>query len=75
MQKTAKCRQLPALAEVPLGQRLFFQNTQISESHRVDYTLLIVQMLNGLHLGLLLFLVASGLTLVFGILDFVAFFV
>jgi len=37
----------------------------------VDYTLLIVQMLNGLQLGLLLFLVASGLTLVFGILDFV----
>ena len=37
----------------------------------MDYTLLIVQMLNGLQLGLLLFLVASGLTLVFGILDFV----
>jgi len=37
----------------------------------VDYTLLIVQTLNGLQLGLLLFLVASGLTLVFGILDFV----
>ena len=30
-----------------------------------------VQVLNGLQLGLLLFLVASGLTLVFGILDFV----
>ena len=37
----------------------------------MDYTLLFVQMLNGLQLGLLLFLVASGLTLVFGILDFV----
>lgn len=37
----------------------------------MDTTLLIVQMLNGLQLGLLLFLVASGLTLVFGILDFV----
>jgi len=37
----------------------------------VDYTLLFVQTLNGLQLGLLLFLVASGLTLVFGILDFV----
>jgi len=37
----------------------------------VDYTLLFVQMLNGFQLGLLLFLVASGLTLVFGILDFV----
>jgi len=34
-------------------------------------TLLFVQLLNGLQLGLLLFLVASGLTLVFGILDFV----
>jgi len=37
----------------------------------VDYTLLFAQVLNGLQLGLLLFLVASGLTLVFGILDFV----
>jgi len=37
----------------------------------VDYTLLFVQALNGVQLGLLLFLVASGLTLVFGILDFV----
>jgi branched-chain amino acid transport system permease protein len=37
----------------------------------VDYTLLFIQILNGLQLGLLLFLVASGLTLVFGILDFV----
>ncbi|MGB7287287.1 MAG: branched-chain amino acid ABC transporter permease [Salaquimonas sp.] len=37
----------------------------------MDYSLLLVQTLNGLQLGLLLFLVASGLTLVFGILDFV----
>ena len=37
----------------------------------MDYTLLFIQTLNGLQLGLLLFLVASGLTLVFGILDFV----
>lgn len=37
----------------------------------MDFSLLIVQVLNGLQLGLLLFLVASGLTLVFGILDFV----
>ena len=37
----------------------------------MDYTLLFVQALNGVQLGLLLFLVASGLTLVFGILDFV----
>lgn len=37
----------------------------------MDYTLLFVQVLNGVQLGLLLFLVASGLTLVFGILDFV----
>ncbi|MEM8731258.1 MAG: branched-chain amino acid ABC transporter permease [Pseudomonadota bacterium] len=34
-------------------------------------SLFIIQLLNGLQLGLLLFLVASGLTLVFGILDFV----
>ncbi len=37
----------------------------------MDSALLIIQTLNGLQLGLLLFLVASGLTLVFGILDFV----
>ncbi len=37
----------------------------------MDYALLFIQTLNGLQLGLLLFLVASGLTLVFGILDFV----
>ncbi|MBX2838641.1 MAG: branched-chain amino acid ABC transporter permease [Gammaproteobacteria bacterium] len=37
----------------------------------MDGALFIMQLLNGLQLGLLLFLVASGLTLVFGILDFV----
>ncbi len=37
----------------------------------MDFSLLFIQTLNGLQLGLLLFLVASGLTLVFGILDFV----
>ncbi len=37
----------------------------------MDTTLLFIQFLNGIQLGLLLFLVASGLTLVFGILDFV----
>lgn len=33
--------------------------------------LLLVQMLNGLQLGILLFLIAAGLTLVFGVMDFV----
>ncbi len=37
----------------------------------MDPALLVLQTINGLQLGLLLFLVASGLTLVFGILDFV----
>ncbi len=37
----------------------------------MDWTLLLIQMLNGLQLGVLLFLLASGLTLVFGIMDFV----
>ncbi len=37
----------------------------------MDTSLLVIQVLNGVQLGLLLFLVASGLTLVFGILDFV----
>ncbi len=34
-------------------------------------TLLIVQLLNGVQLGLLLFLIAAGLTLVFGVMDFI----
>jgi branched-chain amino acid transport system permease protein len=34
-------------------------------------TLLAVQVLNGLQLGVLLFLVAAGLTLVFGVMDFI----
>ncbi|MCL6606629.1 MAG: branched-chain amino acid ABC transporter permease [Geminicoccaceae bacterium] len=35
----------------------------------MDGSLLLVQLLNGIQVGILLFLVASGLTLVFGILD------
>src|SRR5262245_3050161 len=34
-------------------------------------TLFVVQVLNGLQLGILLFLIASGLTLVFGVMDFI----
>ncbi len=37
----------------------------------MDGALFLVQLLNGIQLGVLLFLVAAGLTLVFGILDFV----
>ncbi len=37
----------------------------------MDLTLLLVQTLNGLQLGVLLFLIAAGLTLVFGIMDFI----
>jgi branched-chain amino acid transport system permease protein len=33
--------------------------------------LLIIQVLNGIQLGLLLFLIAAGLTLVFGVMDFI----
>ena len=33
--------------------------------------LVIVQVLNGLQLGVLLFLIAAGLTLVFGVMDFI----
>ncbi len=34
-------------------------------------TLLLVQILNGLQFGLILFLIAAGLTLVFGVMDFI----
>ncbi|TBW36996.1 branched-chain amino acid ABC transporter permease [Siculibacillus lacustris] len=37
----------------------------------MSFTLLAVQILNGLQLGVILFLVAAGLTLVFGVMDFV----
>ena len=37
----------------------------------MDWVLFITQLLNGLQLGVLLFLLASGLTLIFGIMDFV----
>ena len=37
----------------------------------MDWYLLISQLLNGLQLGLLLFLLASGLSLIFGIMDFI----
>src|SRR5437660_10281131 len=37
----------------------------------MSLTLLIVQTLNGLQLGVLLFLIAAGLTLVFGVMDFI----
>ena len=36
----------------------------------MDWNLLITQLLNGLQYGILLFLLASGLTLIFGIMDF-----
>src|SRR5690242_8272152 len=37
----------------------------------MNAALLIVQVLNGLQLGILLFLIAAGLTLVFGVMDFI----
>jgi len=37
----------------------------------VSTALLLVQMLNGVQFGILLFLVAAGLTLVFGVMDFI----
>src|SRR6188768_155896 len=37
----------------------------------MSLTLFIVQTLNGLQLGVLLFLIAAGLTLVFGVMDFI----
>ncbi len=37
----------------------------------MSLTLLYVQTLNGLQLGILLFLIAAGLTLVFGVMDFI----
>ena len=50
----------------------FAAQTDLSPLGRGDPMLLVVeQLLNGLQFGLLLFLLAAGLTLVFGIMDFV----
>ena len=37
----------------------------------MSFTLFIIQVLNGLQFGVLLFLIAAGLTLVFGVMDFI----
>ena len=37
----------------------------------MSITLFLVQILNGFQLGVLLFLIAAGLTLVFGVMDFI----
>ena len=42
-----------------------------SQSRTMSTALLLVQTLNGLQLGVLLFLIAAGLTLVFGVMDFI----
>jgi branched-chain amino acid transport system permease protein len=41
------------------------------DKQSMSLTLLIVQTLNGLQFGVLLFLIAAGLTLVFGVMDFI----
>src|SRR5262245_42926217 len=62
LQTTARCSPLAAprslLPALPVAPQM---NT----------TLLVVQVLNGLQLGVLLFLIAAGLTLVFGVMDFI----
>lgn len=44
---------------------------RVAKGGPVNTTLLLVQVLNGLQFGVLLFLVAAGLTLVFGVMDFI----
>ncbi len=44
---------------------------QVARPRPPSVTLLLVQFLNGLQLGMLLFLIAAGLTLVFGVLDII----
>jgi len=41
------------------------------DQNEMSFTLFIVQTLNGLQFGVLLFLIAAGLTLVFGVMDFI----
>ena len=44
---------------------------KIAAHQPMSTSLFLVQLLNGLQLGVLLFLVAAGLTLVFGVMDFI----
>ena len=46
-------------------------DTSRYQSGSMSGTLFLVQILNGLQLGVLLFLIAAGLTLVFGVMDFI----
>jgi len=45
--------------------------TKGAQANTMSIALLAVQTLNGLQLGVLLFLIAAGLTLVFGVMDFI----
>ena len=47
------------------------RDTVDRQAPAMSTALLIVQTLNGLQLGILLFLIAAGLTLVFGVMDFI----
>ena len=51
--------------------RLFPAHDYLEGGLIMDGALMLIQMLNGLQLGVLLFLLAAGLTLVFGIMDFI----
>jgi len=47
------------------------RSTHIFHEGPIPVTLLLIQTLNGLQFGLILFLIAAGLTLVFGVMDFI----
>src|SRR6266568_6404097 len=55
----------PRCARPPQGDGSWFS------ADRMSSALILVQILNGLQLGVLLFLIAAGLTLVFGVMDFI----
>jgi len=57
----AKARSAPSVRNSAARERVYPMST----------ALLLVQTLNGLQLGVLLFLIAAGLTLVFGVMDFI----
>src|SRR3954469_4783405 len=48
-----------------------FQHRAKADAQGMTTQLLLVQTLNGLQFGVLLFLIAAGLTLVFGVMDFI----
>src|SRR3974390_803988 len=64
-------RKMADRAKTDSDRRAREQLALVNPTRRMSISLLFVQILNGLQLGVLLFLIAAGLTLVFGVMNFI----